>query len=116
MADIAILVVAADDGVQPQTKEAVKIIEAAKLPFLVALNKIDKPEADIDRVKSQLAEIGLQAEEWGGKTVIVPISAKAGMNIDKLLEMVLLLADIDKEKNCVQSKSQGCWHNCRIAH
>ncbi len=98
VADIAILVVAADDGVQPQTKEAVKIIEAAKLPFLVALNKIDKPEADVDRVKSQLSEIGLQAEEWGGKTVIVPISAKAGMHIDKLLEMVLLLADIDKEK------------------
>jgi len=98
VADAAILVVAVDDGVQPQTKEAIKIIEAAKLPYVVALNKIDKPEADIDRVKTQLSEVGLQPEEWGGKTVMVPISAKSNLNIDKLLEMVLLVADLDKSK------------------
>jgi len=98
VADVAILVVAVDDGVQPQTKEALKIIEAAKLPYVVALNKIDKTDADIDKVKTQLSEIGAQPEEWGGKTVIVPISAKTSLNIDKLLEMVLLVADMDKDK------------------
>ncbi len=98
VADIAILVVAVDDGVQPQTKEAIKIIEAAKLPYIVALNKIDKPGVDIDKVKSQLSDLGLQPEEWGGKTVMVPISAKSSLNIDKLLEMILLVADWDKEK------------------
>jgi len=98
VADVAILVVAADDGVQPQTKEAIKIIEAAKLPYIVALNKIDKAEADLDRVKTQLSELGVQPEEWGGKTVMVPISAKANKNIDKLLEMVLLVSDWDKTK------------------
>lgn len=98
VADVAILVVAADDGVQPQTKEAIKIIEAAKLPYIVALNKIDKPEADLDRVKTQLSELGVQPEEWGGKVVMVPVSAKANLHIDKLLEMVLLVADLDKSK------------------
>ena len=98
VADIAILVVAADDGVQPQTKEAVKIIEAAKLPLVVALNKIDKPGADLDRVKTQLSEIGLQPEDWGGKTIIVPVAAKVGTNIDKLLEMLILVADMEKDK------------------
>jgi translation initiation factor IF-2 len=98
VADIAILVVAADDGVQPQTKEAIKIIEAAKLPYIVALNKIDKPEADVQRVQTQLAELGLQPEEWGGKTIMVPVAAKAGTNIDKLLDMVILVADLEKDK------------------
>jgi translation initiation factor IF-2 len=97
VADIAILVVACDDGVQPQTKEAIKIIEAAKLPFIVALNKIDKPEADIDKVKSQLAELGLQPDDWGGKTIMVPVAAKAGTNIDKLLDVLILVADMEKE-------------------
>src|SRR3989338_5493725 len=77
IADIAILVVAADDGVKPQTIEVIQIIKAAKLPFIVAINKIDKPDANIDRVKSQLSEVGLVAEDWGGKTICVPISAKA---------------------------------------
>lgn len=98
VADIAILVVAVDDGVQPQTKEAVDIIKAAKLPFVVALNKIDREGANIERVKTQLSEIGLLPEDWGGKTVMVPVSAKQGTGIDQLLDMVLLVADMEKEK------------------
>jgi len=98
VADIAILVVAADDGVQPQTKEAINIIKSTKLPFVVALNKIDRAEANIDRVKGELAEQGLTAEDWGGKTVMVPISAKEGMNIDQLLDMILLTADLEKDR------------------
>jgi translation initiation factor IF-2 len=98
VADIAILVVAADDGVQPQTKEAVNIIKSAGLPFLVALNKIDREQANIDKVKSELAELGLVPEDWGGQTIVVPISAKQGTNIDGLLDMLLLVADIEKER------------------
>ncbi len=98
IADVAILVVAADDGVKPQTIEAIKIIKAANLPFVVAINKIDKPEANIDRVKRELSEHGVLSEGWGGETVCVPISAKEGQGIDDLLDMVILLADIDKEK------------------
>ena len=97
LADIAILVVAADDGVKPQTKEAVKHARAAKVPIIVAINKIDRAEANIDKVKTELAEqLDLQPEEWGGKTVVVPISALKNQGIDELLEMVLLTADIDK--------------------
>ncbi len=98
VADMAILVVAADDGVQPQTKEAVNIIKSAGLPFLVALNKIDREQSNIDKVKSELSELGLVPEDWGGKTVMVPISAKQGTNIDGLLDMLLLLADMEKER------------------
>lgn len=98
VADIAILVVAADDGIQPQTREVIDIIKAAHMPFIVAINKIDKEAANIERVKSQLSEVGLVAEDWGGKTIIVPISAKANMNIDKLLDMLLLVADLEKER------------------
>jgi len=98
VADIAILVVAVDDGVQPQTKEAVDIIKAAGLPFVVALNKIDKADANIDRVKGQLAELNLVAEDWGGKTVCVPVSAKSGTNIDQLLDVLLIVADLEKQK------------------
>lgn len=98
IADIAILVVAADDGVQPQTKEAIKIIEAAKLPLIVAINKIDKPEANIDKIKQELAALNLVPEDWGGKTICVPISAKQIIGIDDLLDMVLLVADLEKEK------------------
>jgi len=97
VADIAILVVAVDDGVQPQTKEAIDIIKAAQIPFLVALNKIDKEGANIEKVKSQLSELGLIGEEWGGKTIMVPISAKKQMNIDQLLDMLLLVADMEKD-------------------
>ncbi len=98
VADIAVLVVAADDGVQPQTKEAYDIIKAAKLPFVVALNKMDKPEADPNRVLGQLAELGITVEEWGGKVPLAKISAKAGTGIDELLEMILLVADMEQEK------------------
>lgn len=98
VADMAILVVAADDGVQPQTKEAINIIKSAKLPFIVALNKIDKADANLDRVKGDLAALGLTPEDWGGNTVIVPISARAGTNIDKLLDMVILTADVEADR------------------
>lgn len=98
VADIAIIVVAADDGVQPQTKEAIEIVKAAKIPFIVAINKIDKEAANIEKIKSQLAEHNLIPEEWGGKTIIVPVSAKAVLNIDQLLDMLLLVADMEKEQ------------------
>lgn len=98
VADIAILVVAADNGVQPQTKEAINIIQAAKLPFIVALNKMDKPEADPDRVLAQLAENGVTTEAWGGQAPLVKISAKAGMGIEDLLDMILLVADLHADK------------------
>lgn len=94
MTDIAILVVAADDGVKPQTREALSHARAANVPVIVALNKVDKPEANIDRVKAELVELGLQPEEWGGKTPVVPVSAKAKTGIDDLLDTVLLVADL----------------------
>ena len=98
VADIAILVVAADDGVQPQTKEALQIIQAAKLPFVVAINKIDKPGADPDRVLAQLSECGVTSEAWGGQVPVVKIAAKLGQGIDELLENVLLMADVNADK------------------
>ncbi|MDO8582081.1 MAG: translation initiation factor IF-2 N-terminal domain-containing protein [bacterium] len=104
IADVAVLVVAADDGVQPQTKEAIKIIRGSNLPFVVALNKIDKPEANPEKVKKELSELEVIPEEWGGKTPFVPVSAKAGTGIDQLLEMILLVADLDKEKRRTDAK------------
>ena len=92
--DIVVLVVAADDGVMPQTLEAIDHAKEAKVPIIVALNKIDKPEANPDRVKSQLAERGLQPEDWGGTTIFVPVSAKKKQNLEKLLEMILLQAEV----------------------
>ncbi|HEV2199622.1 MAG TPA: translation initiation factor IF-2 [Bryobacteraceae bacterium] len=92
--DIVILVVAADDGVMPQTLEAIDHAKAAKVPIIVAINKIDKPGAQPDRIKQQLSDRGLLAEDWGGDTVMVPVSAKAKQNLDLLLEMILLVADI----------------------
>ncbi|MBU4421422.1 translation initiation factor IF-2 [Patescibacteria group bacterium] len=97
IADIAIVVVAADDGVQPQTREVIDIVNAAKLPFVVAINKIDKESADLERVKRELAELNLIPEDWGGKTICVPVSAKMGKGIDDLLETLLLVADMQKE-------------------
>lgn len=91
--DIAILVVAADDGVMPQTREAAAHARAARVPILVALNKIDKPNANPERVKQQLAEIDLTPDEWGGKTMVVPVSAKQKLGIEDLLEAILLVAD-----------------------
>lgn len=94
LTDIAILVVAADEGVKPQTIEALNHAKEAGVPIIVALNKMDKPGAQPDRVKGELAEYGLQPEEWGGTTVMVPISALTGLGIDQLLEMILLTADM----------------------
>jgi translation initiation factor IF-2 len=92
--DIVILVVAADDGVMPQTLEAIDHARAAKVPIIVAINKIDKPDAQTERIKQQLADRGLLAEDWGGDTVMVPVSAKTHQNLDLLLEMILLVADM----------------------
>ena len=96
VADIAILVVAADDSIQPQTKESIKIIKSAGLPMIVAINKIDKPDANPEKVKQDLAAMNLTPEEWGGKTITVPISAKEGTGIDDLLEMILLITETEK--------------------
>ncbi len=93
--DIVILVVAADDGVMPQTKEAIDHAQAAKVPIIVAINKMDKASANPDRVKQELSSYNLVAEEWGGKTIFVPISALTGKGVEELLEMVLLTADIE---------------------
>ena len=92
--DIAIIVVAADDGIKPQTIEAIDHAKAAGVSIIVAINKIDKPNANVDRVKQELLEVGLVAEEWGGDTICVPISAMTGEGIDTLLEMILLVADV----------------------
>ena len=96
--DIAILVVAADDGIMPQTIEAISHIKAANVPIIVAVNKMDKPEANIDRVKSGLAENGVLPEEWGGDAILVPLSAKTGVGIDKLIESILLVAEMEDLK------------------
>lgn len=92
--DIAVLVVAADDGVMPQTIEAINHAKAAKVPIVVAINKIDKPTANPDHIRQQLAEHGLLAEDWGGDVIMVPVSAKKGMGIDDLLENILLVAEV----------------------
>lgn len=96
--DIAILVVAADDGVMPQTIEAINHCKAAEVPIVVAINKIDKPTANPDRIKQQLTEHGLVAEEWGGDTIFVPVSAKQRQGIEQLLEMILLVAEMSELK------------------
>jgi translation initiation factor IF-2 len=92
--DVVVLVVAADDGIMPQTNEAINHAKAAKVPIIVAINKIDLPSANVDRVKTQLQEKGLQPEDWGGETICVPVSATKGTGIDQLLEMILLQAEI----------------------
>jgi translation initiation factor IF-2 len=96
--DIVVLVVAADDGVMPQTLEAIDHARAAEVPIIVAINKIDKPEAQPERIKQQLADRGLLPEEWGGETVMVPVSARTRQNLDLLLEMILLVADMQDLK------------------
>lgn len=96
--DIAILVVAADDGVMPQTVEAISHAKAAKVPIIVAINKIDKPDSNLDRIKQELVENGLVPEDWGGDTITVPVSAKQRMGIDELLEMILLVAEMQELK------------------
>jgi len=101
--DIVVLVVAADDGVKPQTLEAISHARAAGVPLVVAINKVDKPEAQIDRVKQQLSDNGLLAEDWGGDVVMVPVSAKKKTGLDQLLEMLLLVADM-KELRAVPER------------
>jgi translation initiation factor IF-2 len=105
--DIVILVVAADDGVMPQTVEAVDHAKAAKVPIVVAINKTDKPDANTDRVKQQLTDLGLVIEEWGGDTVCVPISAKQGQGISDLLENLFLVADILELKADPDGAAEG---------
>ncbi len=105
--DIAILVVAADDGIMPQTVEAINHIKAAKVPMIVAINKMDKPEANPDRVKQQLTEHGILPEEWGGDAICVPISAKTGMGLDELKKMILLVAEMEDLKANPNKKATG---------
>lgn len=105
--DIAILVVAADDGVMPQTIEAIHHAQAAKVPIIVAINKIDKPGANPDHVKQELMEYGLVPEEYGGDTIMVPVSAKQKMGIDDLLEMVLLVAEVQELKANPNREARG---------
>ena len=96
--DIVIIIVAADDGIMPQTKEAIDHAKAAKVPIIVAINKIDKPDANIDRVMTGLIEAGLTPEEWGGDTIVTKISAKTGEGVDLLLENILLIAEMSELK------------------
>ena len=105
--DIAILVVAADDGVMPQTIEAIAHAKAAGVPIIVAINKMDKPDADIDRIKQGLVENGLMPEDWGGDVITVPVSAKNRQGIDDLLEMILLVAEIQEFKANPNRKAIG---------
>ncbi|MDK2962239.1 MAG: translation initiation factor, partial [Eubacteriaceae bacterium] len=105
--DIAILVVAADDGVMPQTVEAINHAKAAGVPIIVAINKIDKPGANPDRVKQELTEHQLVVEEWGGSTIAVPVSAKTGENIDTLLEMVILVSEMEEFKADPSREARG---------
>ncbi len=105
--DIAVLVVAADDGVMEQTREAISHARAAKVPIIVAINKIDKPTASVQRVKEQLAREGLTPEDWGGDTITVPISAITGQGVDDLLEMILLVAELQELKADPQALPKG---------
>ena len=105
--DIAILVVAADDGVMPQTVEAINHAKAAGIEIIVAVNKIDKEGANVDRVKQELTEYGLIAEDWGGSTVFVPVSAKTGEGIDELLEMITLTAEVLELKANAKRRARG---------
>ena len=107
MTDIVVLMVAADDGVMPQTKEAISHAKAADVPIMVAINKIDKPEADTEKVKQQLSKEGLLVEEWGGDTICVEVSAKEKTNLSELLEMILLLSDVIEIKANPKVKAQG---------
>ncbi len=112
--DVAILVVAADDGVMPQTVEAINHAKAAEIPIIVAINKIDLPGANIDKIKQELMEYELVPEEWGGDTIYVPISAKKKLNIDNLLEMVLLVADMKELKANPHKQAKGTVIEARL--
>ena len=105
--DIAILVVAADDGIMPQTVESINHAKAAEVPIIVAINKMDKPTANPDKIKEQLTKYDLICEDWGGDTIIVPISAKTGMGLEELLEMVLLTAEVQELKANPNRRAKG---------
>ena len=105
--DIAVLVVAADDGIMPQTIESINHAKAAKVPVIVAVNKIDKPGANVEKVKQSLTEYDLVPEEWGGDTIVVPLSAKTGEGIDKLLEMILFLAEYNNYRANPKRQARG---------
>jgi translation initiation factor IF-2 len=114
LTDIVVLVVAADDGVMPQTREAINHAKAANVPIIVAINKIDKPEANQDRVKQQLSKEGLLVEDWGGKTISVAVSAREKKNIGDLLEMILLLSEILELKANPKVPAQGVVLEARL--
>lgn len=105
--DIAVIVVAADDGVMPQTREAVDHAKAADVPIIVAVNKMDRPDANPDRVMNEMSELGIMPEEWGGDTIFVPTSAKNGDGIDELLETILIVADVKELKADPAAIAQG---------
>ena len=112
--DIAILVVAADDGIMPQTIESINHAKAAEIPIIVAINKMDKPNANPERIKQQLTEYGLVSEDWGGDTIICPISAKTGEGVDNLLEMVLLTAEMRELKANPDRAAKGTVIEARL--
>ena len=112
--DIAILVVAADDGIMPQTIESINHAKAAEVPIIVAINKMDKPTANPDKIKEQLTKYDLIPEEWGGDTVICPISAKTGMGLDELLEMVILTAEVQELKANPNRRAKGTVIEARL--
>ena len=112
--DIAILVVAADDGIMPQTMESINHAKAAKVPIIVAINKMDKPTANPDKIKEQLTKYDLIPEEWGGETVICPISAKTGQGLDNLLEMVILTAEVLELKANPNRRAKGVVIEARL--
>ena len=112
--DIAILVVAADDGIMPQTVESINHAKAAEVPIIVAINKMDKPTANPDKIKEQLTKYDLIPEEWGGDTVIVPISAKTGQGLDELLEMVILTAEVQELKANPNRRAKGTVIEARL--
>ena len=112
--DIAILVVAADDGIMPQTIESINHAKAAEVPIIVAINKMDKPTANPDKIKEQLTKYDLIPEEWGGDTVIVPISAKTGQGLDDLLEMVILTAEVQELKANPNRRAKGTVIEARL--
>ena len=105
--DIAVIVVAADDGVKPQTREAVDHAKAAEVPMLVAVNKIDSEGAQPDRVRTEMTQLGLQPEEWGGETMFVDVSAKTHQNLDELLESILLLSEVEELKANPDTEASG---------
>ena len=105
LADIAILVIAADDGVLPQTLESIKVIQQQNIPFVVAINKIDKPDADVEKVKKDLSKINLTPEDWGGKVICVPVSAKTKEGIEDLLETINIVSEMEKDKLVTNPKA-----------